>query len=68
MTTVLIEDKTNEGKWLLNLIKGHKSVMMVESGDKQKSYSEACSDCEAVSVDAFFDELNLLIDKWPDNA
>jgi len=33
MATVIIKDNTREGKWLLNLIKGHKSVTVVESND-----------------------------------
>jgi DNA repair protein RadC len=35
---------------------------------KKKNYKEACVDCDAVTVDAFFDELNARIEKWPDHA
>ena len=35
---------------------------------KKKSLKEAVAECNAVSVDAFFDELNARIDKWTDHA
>jgi hypothetical protein len=36
--------------------------------EKKKSFKEACIECNAISVDAFFDKLNARIEKWPDNA
>ena len=35
---------------------------------KHKSFEEACAECNAVTVDAFFDELNARIEKWSDHA
>ncbi|GHV02157.1 hypothetical protein FACS1894159_10820 [Bacteroidia bacterium] len=66
MTTVMIEDSTPEGKWLLELIKGHKSVTVVS--EKKKNFRQALTECKAVSVDVFFDELDARIEKWPDRA
>ena len=68
MTTVLIEDTTHEGQWLLNLIRGQRGVIVVERDERKKSFYEASVECSAVSVDAFFDELNARIEKWPDHA
>ena len=36
--------------------------------ERKKSFEEACLECNAVSVDAFCDELNARIEKWTDNA
>jgi len=63
MTTVIIEDKTREGRQLLELIKGHKSVIAVENVGSKKSFQEASAECNATSVDAFFDELDQRIKK-----
>ena len=35
---------------------------------RKKSFEEAAAECGAVTVDAFFDELNARIEKWPDYA
>ncbi len=32
------------------------------------TFEQAARECNAVSVDKFFDELNARIDKWPDHA
>lgn len=33
-----------------------------------KTFEEAARECNAVSVDEFFDELDARIERWPDNA
>jgi hypothetical protein len=33
---------------------------------EKKSFEQACKECNAVTVDEFFDELNRRVDKWPD--
>jgi hypothetical protein len=40
----------------------------VVTESKAQSFEEACVECEAVSVDAFFDELNARIEKWTEHA
>ena len=35
---------------------------------EKKSFEEACAECNAISVDAFFDELDARIEKWYDHA
>ena len=35
---------------------------------KKKSFEETAAECRAVSVDAFFDELNARIEKWSADA
>lgn len=37
-------------------------------GDKKKSYREACTECGAVPLETFINELRSRIEKWPDNA
>ena len=37
MTHIMIEDNTPEGKWLLELIRGHKSVTVM---DEKKFFDE----------------------------
>ena len=36
--------------------------------EKKKSFEEAVAECNGISVDAFFDELNARIVKWTDNT
>lgn len=68
MAHIMIEDNTPEGKWLLELIRGHKSVTVMEER-KKKSFREAAAECNAVPVKVFTDELRRRIDKWSeDNA
>ena len=35
---------------------------------KKKSFEEAVAECNGVSVDEFFDELDRRIEKWPEHA
>ena len=68
MTTVHIEDSTPEGRWLLDLIKDHKSVT-IEPKKQEAKHTDAWDNAiveGAISADAFFDELNSRIDKWPE--
>ena len=59
MTTTIIESKKAQP---MPFIKFVQSLPVVET--KKKSYKEACAECGAVTVDAFFDELNARIEKW----
>ena len=55
MTTVHIEDSTPEGRWLLDLIKDHKSVTIEPKKQKAKradAWSEAIA-ASAVSLEEF---------------
>lgn len=47
MTHIMIEDNTPEGKWLLELIRGHKSVTVMDE-KKKKGFREAVAECKAV--------------------
>ena len=40
MTHIMIEDNTPEGKWLLELIRGHKSVTVMDE-KKKKGWQNA---------------------------
>lgn len=55
MTHIMIEETTPEGKWLLELIRGHKCVTIVET--EKNSFKDAAKACNAVPVDAFTTEL-----------
>ena len=69
MTTVHIEDSTPEGRWLLDLIKDHKSVT-IEPKKQEAKHTDAWDKAiaeGAISADAFFDDLNSRIDKWPES-
>ncbi len=50
MTTVLIAESTNEGKWLTELAGEHKRPTVVEDGTK-KIFSEAAALTEKNSYD-----------------
>ena len=65
----IIEDSTPEGRWLLDLIKDHKSVT-IEPKKQEAKHTDAWDKAiaeGAISADAFFDELNSRIDKWPES-
>jgi hypothetical protein len=61
MTTIIIEENSQQAKQLLEYIKTLPFVMVVE--EKKKSLREASEECNAVSVDEFFDELDDRIKK-----
>jgi hypothetical protein len=66
MTTMVIEDRSIQAKQFIRYARTLPFATVVEA--KKKSYEEACAECGAVTVDAFFDELNARIEKWPDHA
>lgn len=51
----MIEDSTPEGKWLLELIQGHKSVTKI---DGKKNFQEAVALCNGHPASEFFDEMS----------
>ncbi len=61
MTTVIIEDNSLQAKLLLEYIKTLPFATVIE--DDKKSFREAAEECNAVSVDEFFDELDNSIKK-----
>ncbi len=60
MTHIMIEDNTPEGKWLIDLIRGHKSVTVISEG--KPSFKQAVQACNAVPVSVFTAELRKQID------
>ena len=66
MTTVIIEDNSPQAKQLLEYIKTLPYATVVE--EKTKSFAEAAEECNAVSVDEFFDELDRRIEQWSDDT
>ena len=61
MTTIIIEENNPQAKQLLEYIKTLPFATVVE--EKKKGFREAAEECNAVSVDAFFDELDGRIKK-----
>ena len=57
MTTVMIEDNSPEGKWLLNLIKNHKSVTVVKDDSQKKNFQEAVIECNGHPASEFFEDM-----------
>ena len=66
MTTIIIEENSLQAKQLLEYIKTLPFATVIE--EQKKSFSEAVAECNAVSVDAFFDELDDRIKKRFENA
>ena len=66
MATVIIEESGSQARQLLEYIKTLPFAMVVE--EEQKSFSKASEDCNAVTVDAFFDELDNRIKKHFNHA
>jgi len=64
MTTVIIEDNTFQATSFIEYARTLPFTTVVE--EKKQSFEEACTECNAVSVDYFFDELNSRIEKWAD--
>lgn len=56
MTTIIIEESSPQAKQLLEYIKTLPFATVIE--EKGKSFLEASEECNAVSVDEFFDELD----------
>lgn len=61
MATIIIEDNNPQTEKLLEYLKTLPFVTIIE--DKKKNFCEAAEECNAVSVDEFFDELNDRIKK-----
>ena len=67
MTTVLIEE--DDGVQAKSFVEYARTLSFATVIDaKRKSFKEASKACNAVTVDAFFDELNSRIEKWTDHA
>lgn len=60
MTTVIIEENSPQAKQLLEYIKTLPFATVVE---EKKSFREAAKECNALSVNEFFDELDDRIKK-----
>lgn len=61
MATIIIEENTPQAKQLLEYIKTLPFATLVE--EKKKNFNEAVKECNAVTVDEFFDELDRRIKK-----
>ena len=61
-----IDTKTAQAKHFINYVRTLPFATIREP--KKKVFEEACVECGAVTVDAFFDELNARIEKWSDHA
>ena len=61
MTTMIVKDYSAQAKRLIEFVRTLPFVTVVE--EKKKSFVEAAKECNAVSVDAFFDELDERIKK-----
>ena len=59
MTTVMIED---------NNVQTVEYTHTQPFAEKKKSFEEACIECNGITVDEFFDELNKRIEKHFKNA
>ena len=66
MTAIIIEDSSLQAKQLLEYIKTLPFVTIVEK--KREGFSEAAKECNAVTVDTFFDELDNRIKNKFNNA
>ena len=61
MTTIIIEENSPQAKQLLEYIKMLPFATVIE--EKKKGFREAAEECDAVSVDEFFDDLDNRIKK-----
>ena len=59
MDTAVLENRVRERQWL--------GISPIEA-TKKKSFEQAVAECNGVTVEEFFDELNARIEKWTDNA
>ena len=57
MTHIMIEDNTPEGKWLLELIRGHKSVTVMDE-KKKRRVPGSVAECNGRPAAEFFDEMS----------
>ena len=56
MTTIIIEDKDVQANKFIDFVRTLPFATVVEK--KKKSYRQASEECNAVSVDTFFDKLD----------
>ncbi|MCC8034539.1 MAG: hypothetical protein LIO77_01230 [Rikenellaceae bacterium] len=61
MTTIIIEENSPQAKQLLEYLKTLPYATVIE--EKKKSFREAAEECNAVSVDAFINELRSQINE-----
>ena len=61
MTTVFIDSADAQATSFVEFARTLPFATVVE--EKKKSFEEACAECNAISVDAFFDELDERIKK-----
>ena len=66
MTTIIIEENSPQAKQLLEYIKTLPYATVIE--EKKKSFREAAEECNAVTVNTFFDELDDQIKKHFNHA
>ena len=66
MTTIIIEENSPQAKQLLEYIKTLPYVTVIE--EKKKSFREAAEECNAVTVNTFFNELDDQIKKHFNHA
>ena len=66
MKTIMYNDSSFQAQQLLNYISTLPFATIID--EKKKSFAEAVAECNAISVDEFFDELNARIEKWENNA
>ena len=66
MKTIVYNDSSFQAQQLLNYISTLPFATIID--ENKKSFAEAAAECNAISVDEFFDELNARIEKWEDNA
>jgi len=67
-TTVVFDNNSFQAQQFLNYVSTLPFATIIEEEKEQKSFEQAAAECNAISVDAFFDELNARIEKWKDNA
>ena len=61
MTTVIIEDNSVQAKSFVEYARTLPFTTVI--AEKKMSFEEACKECNAITVDAFFDELDERIKK-----
>ncbi len=67
MTTVIIEDNSPQARKLLEYIATLPFATVVEE-KKKRSFHEAAEECNSITVDTFFDELDDRIKKHINHA
>ena len=63
MTTVIIEENSAQARRFVEFARTLPFATVVEAEAQKKSFRKASAECGAVSVDAFFDELDERIRK-----